>query len=329
MVAMDFEKQAIRPIDFLYSDKEKVNRRLECTAKVAHSQAARLRARFHSTPPSSCKISSARLSIEVWADDLYDELAYCRGVLHPTQGRVRILWLGRSGEQPVTKRLRGKRTVTGPGAGMRPEAERPKPPERRTLAEAIFGLVVAIAEVLGARNVELQPLDDGSGKLVRYYHGLGFELAEEQQSGLCWMEAMVETVSCLAPTEWLEGLVPASLDLPSWFHHRCCTVPPEPRASVRGYDPSLAQVASSPRGRSSLKAAKDVERSRTPERRPEPSRPSVEDKDANCSDEQQGGIEVTSLVQTEPKELQVVTLHERLALMRNRVKQRMVFACGA
>merc|ERR1740129_626207 len=102
-------------------------------------------------------VAIERCSIEVFAEDPFEELAYCRGMITPKLKRLRILWLGRTEERHAHDRVRGKRTVRGPCAGVTPEDQKPVPQnEVRTLPEAVFGLAAAIGELLGGDTVELQ-----------------------------------------------------------------------------------------------------------------------------------------------------------------------------
>jgi len=89
-------------------------------------------------------------------------------------------------------------------------------PIKRTVAEFILGLTVAIIQILGAEHVELQAQDDGSGRLVNFYKKAGFmEVKKEgdktRDSSLKqWtrMEGPASAVAQLAPEAWLVDLVP-------------------------------------------------------------------------------------------------------------------------
>mmetsp|Transcript_133431 Transcript_133431/g.231877 ORF Transcript_133431/g.231877 Transcript_133431/m.231877 type:complete len:463 (-) Transcript_133431:97-1485(-) len=158
-----------------------------------------------------------RCSIEVFVEDsAEEEIAYCRGIAIPGDERARILWLGRSEERAVHKSIRGRRIVTGRGVGeVRDEARRfPK----RTVAEAVFGLVAAISELFGISSLDLQALDNGSGKLVRLYEDLGFTQVSEGKDEAIWMEAPCRMIARLAPADWLEDLLPAGFHAQQWLH---------------------------------------------------------------------------------------------------------------
>lgn len=162
--------------------------------------------------------SIPKCSIEVWIEGCGVELAYCRGMVCMRDKKLRILWLGRSEERHVHQRVKGCRTVAGPGAGITDIKDRPtQPHELRTVSEAVFGMVVAIAELLGTVHVELQALDNGSGKLLQLYERIAFSKQVENLPGVPpWMEAAAPAVAALAPAEWLELLLPSSFVLLGW-----------------------------------------------------------------------------------------------------------------
>lgn len=180
---------------------------LEWVLPVRHSLFSRLRALLVATDTKDR--GSGKCSIEVWAEEEYgeetSELAYCRGMLCPREGRVIVLWLGRSNARTVHQRARGRRSVDVEGT-------------QYTLAEALFGIVGAIALLFGVKIVELQAKDNGSGKLVDLYLRVGFTKRPQAQGEILWMEAPINVVARIAPPQWLDNLVPSSFEARSWMH---------------------------------------------------------------------------------------------------------------
>lgn len=170
--------------------------------------------------------------IEVWAESTAtsEEVAYChttvrlnwlgRSQQEAGNPRARVHWLGRSQQRAVHSSVAGvrcvpRRKVAEPseGDGTAPVRDR----RRLTVAEALFGIAAAAAERLGAKALELQAMDNGSGRLVQLYLDMGFTKASQEPGEILWMEAPVEAASALAPEAWLRWLLPAALDGPRWL----------------------------------------------------------------------------------------------------------------
>eukprot|EP00401_Gymnodinium_catenatum_P006003 CAMPEP_0117493274 /NCGR_PEP_ID=MMETSP0784-20121206/19015_1 /TAXON_ID=39447 /ORGANISM="" /LENGTH=520 /DNA_ID=CAMNT_0005288125 /DNA_START=77 /DNA_END=1636 /DNA_ORIENTATION=+ len=136
------------------------------------------------------------------------ELAMCRAALPPNKAFAQVLWLGRSGGIPASASVRGQRVYgtawsgdvdTKGGAlagGLSAQGA------LVTAPMAILGVVAALALQCGCKRVELQPLDDGSRKLVRYFSGHSFETAPTSR-GVGTLHAATESLAlrCL-PSEW-------------------------------------------------------------------------------------------------------------------------------
>lgn len=186
---------------------------IEWTLRLRHSLANQLRARLLVTDTKDR--SAGKCSVEVWAEEDYGdervELAYCRGMVCPRESRAVVLWLGRSDTRPVHQRARGRRCVQADAQNNKANS-----PEY-TLAEALFGLVAAIASLFRVAILELQAKDNGSGKLIDFYLRLGFSKRPQAHGEILWMEAPIEVASRTAPSHWLAALVPASFDACTWM----------------------------------------------------------------------------------------------------------------
>lgn len=166
------------------------------------------------------RAAEEKCSVEVWAEGDGEsgpcELAYCRGMVRPRQWSVRILWVGRSSSREAHPDVRGVRgLLTPPEENHGPNSS----PTQHTVAEAMIGLVASVSRRLGAIDVELQALDNGTGKLVRYYKRLGFEKRPKTEGAMPWMEAPIQSVALFAPTSWVRNLPPAcgEFDVAQWF----------------------------------------------------------------------------------------------------------------
>ncbi|CAK0885351.1 unnamed protein product [Prorocentrum cordatum] len=173
-------------------------------------------------PGRAPKLAAApKCLIEAWAESTAgsEEVAYCHVTARLGHPRARVHWLGRSQQRAVHSSVGGVRCVPhgraaapSAGGGTAPVLDR-----RLTVAEALFGAAAAAAERLGAQALELQAMDNGSGKLVQLYLDMGFTRASQEPGEILWMEAPVETIAALAPEAWLPWLLPAALDGPRWL----------------------------------------------------------------------------------------------------------------
>lgn len=104
-------------------------------------------------------------------------------------------------------------------------------PTKRTVAEALLGLTVAILQILGAERVELQAQDEGSGRLVNFYERAGFtkvmndedRTPDSMRKQWTRMEGPASVVAQLAPEAWLVDLVPKDF-LPAKWTQQCTTI---------------------------------------------------------------------------------------------------------
>jgi len=193
---------------------------LKWSVQVSHAIVAFLHVRLVvSLGVLKASSSTPKCSIEVWAEDhsADGELAYCRSLVSCRKGRcARVLWLGRSSSRPVHERVRGLRCVRAGGLGAELRGKGGADYKQRTVAEAVLGVAMAIVELFGVETVELEAMDNGSGRLVQLYLDIGF--AKCQVPGdIIWMEAPVHVIAGLAPPAWLEELVPTEFDPTTWL----------------------------------------------------------------------------------------------------------------
>jgi len=169
-----------------------------------------------------------RCAIQVWVEGLHRDvrLAVSTGSVCPknSPGAAHVSWLGRLKEQP--ERCTGdswrfveppsKREADGAESGEAAKGHR----GRKTMAQAVLGMLAAIARMFGAKTVELGAEDNGSGKLIRFYSDLGFTargMMERNGHPELRMEAPIEVVAGLAPQAWFPGIVPPSFDAWPWL----------------------------------------------------------------------------------------------------------------
>lgn len=194
--------------------------------------------------------------LEVWAEDgrrhpKDRELAYCRGFFSTDSTSAAFIeWLGRSRGRPAHECVRGLRCV-------------PQLPEtvQRTVPQALIGVFAALAQRCGAAALELEPQDEGSGKLMQYYFNLWFE--EVPTPGKTkTMRAQTQALERLAPAVWVEQLVPPGFDMREWFNVRarithlpCSNYLRELAVSARRFEQCEVQrIARTPGPRSQLDA---------------------------------------------------------------------------
>eukprot|EP00930_Biecheleria_cincta_P084105 TRINITY_DN73596_c0_g1_i1.p1 TRINITY_DN73596_c0_g1~~TRINITY_DN73596_c0_g1_i1.p1 ORF type:complete len:406 (-),score=75.68 TRINITY_DN73596_c0_g1_i1:70-1287(-) len=152
--------------------------------------------------------------LEVWAEDgrrhpKDRELAYCRGFFFTDDTTAAFIeWLGRSRGRPAHESVRGLHCVPQLPASV-----------QRTIPQAIIGVFAALSRRCGATALELEPQDDGSGKLMQYYLDLGFEevLAPSKTRT---MRAQIQALETLAPAALVAQLLPSGFDMREWFNVR-------------------------------------------------------------------------------------------------------------
>jgi len=151
-------------------------------------------------------------NLESWVETgSGEEIAYCHGVYCPESKALALRWIGRSEGKSVHEQVRGQRCVNvGEAAGASPN---------RTIAEALIGLLSSLGEQLGARQLRLQALDTGSGKLVKFYAGLGFTAlplaADDDNVDMICND--LPSISSLMPPCWLVKLNLPESDLQTWL----------------------------------------------------------------------------------------------------------------
>lgn len=189
-----------------------------------------------------------RCAVEVWAEAAGGQerlrLATTTGAVCPKNdpNALRVCWLGRLKECPLEARGGGGteddawRYVDlaeeeadadaggGASAGDGTSAAWPRPARRRrSLAQALLGVLARVGALFGMGTVELGAEDTGTGKLIQFYLTLGFvpktSLGKMECAELP-MRAPLEAVAALAPKEWLAaGLLPGSFDAWPWLWH--------------------------------------------------------------------------------------------------------------
>merc|ERR1719375_882254 len=94
-----------------------------------------------------------------------------------------------------------------------------------TVSEAVLGLAAAILCRFGVGSIELEVMDDGSGRLAQWYANAGFSNIqrmvwqwERPRKGL-WMAAPAGPVAQqLAPRSWCQALLPEEFDAMEWMN---------------------------------------------------------------------------------------------------------------
>lgn len=161
------------------------------------------------------RLSAGRRSakVEVWAeDDAGEELAYSLVSTSAQHTCGRVHWLGRTMQREVHPLVRSRKNFV-PSGGLA-DVEDPEP-RMTTLAEALLGFTASMLLRLGCTILELQVMDDGSGKLFMFYSRLGFVRSASLDAH--WMEAPTKTIATLVPEKWLSDMVPKGFNLPSWL----------------------------------------------------------------------------------------------------------------
>lgn len=165
--------------------------------------------------------SCPRCAIEVWAEDGEGaRLVECRGSLCPDNSHMHVHWLGR--------RREALSQACGPGwnyvSGEEPLAHASSS-ERRTLAQALLGILASVGELFGMIIVDMEAEDNGSGKLIRFYEDMGLTRRPKKVQAL-WMEGPIKSVAQLAPQKWLLDILPEEFDAWNWLQRdaRDCQV---------------------------------------------------------------------------------------------------------
>jgi len=175
--------------------------------------------------------STPTCDIEVFADNEEGcELVYCHSLVHLRRPiEASLLWLGRTASRPVHESVRGNRDVSAGGCWSPRQGNKASPavlqPVMRTVAEAIMGVTLAIVHLLGAEQVELQAVDEGSGRLIKFYQEHGFVVQQKRNDRerdprrKTWtrMEGPTTVLAQLAPEAWLVGLVPDDFRPAEWL----------------------------------------------------------------------------------------------------------------
>eukprot|EP00930_Biecheleria_cincta_P039048 TRINITY_DN26855_c0_g1_i1.p1 TRINITY_DN26855_c0_g1~~TRINITY_DN26855_c0_g1_i1.p1 ORF type:complete len:209 (-),score=35.85 TRINITY_DN26855_c0_g1_i1:799-1425(-) len=192
---------------------------LRWTADVGHGVVERLDCQL--TPflggGRGCT-STPQVSIEVWALGVQsEELVYCHAkVMARVPCSAEVEWLGRSSHRPAAQRVRGLRCVAAPDSEAQGESVGTN---LMTVAEALLGLISALLCFFEVGMIELEVMDDGSGRLGNFYANLGFspvlhsnwETDKPRKS--LWMAAAAVTIAKKSgPSSWIQSLVPVQFD---------------------------------------------------------------------------------------------------------------------
>jgi len=171
-----------------------------CAWPVAWPEGARLEVALKVA--SSC----GKIDIDMRMLSAFDvELACARGALRVRPGALRVIWLGRSGAQPVHPSVAG-------------QARLPTKTQHQgvTPAAALLGAMGVLALAFACPTAEIVACDDGSGRLLQYLQRLGFDRASEEPdaaaagTGEPVAVSMRATCSALVegccPPEWVPEL---------------------------------------------------------------------------------------------------------------------------
>lgn len=172
-------------------------------------------------------------SLEVWAlGEQGEELVYCHAsVMHRLPSVAEVEWLGRTSHRAASSRVRGWRCVAAPNPtaasgnwALSASPQLPRADGWLTVAEAVLGLIAGLLCLFGVGIVELEVMDDGSGRLAQWYLNAGFkrvaqyDWARDIFRKSLWMAAPVSTLAQqYAPTAWLKALVPPDFDAQTWL----------------------------------------------------------------------------------------------------------------
>ncbi|CAK0896726.1 unnamed protein product [Prorocentrum cordatum] len=150
--------------------------------------------------------SCGKIDIDMRMLSAFDvELACARGALRVRPGALRVIWLGRSGAQPVHPSVAG-------------QARLPTKTQHQgvTPAAALLGAMGVLALAFACPTAEIVACDDGSGRLLQYLQRLGFDRASEEPdaaaagTGQPVAVSMRATCSALVegccPPEWVPEL---------------------------------------------------------------------------------------------------------------------------
>jgi len=195
--------------------RETVYWKLDLEHSLVASVHARLLARL--TSVNGC-LFIPRCQIEVWAEGKLllpsdgSELSFCRGFVDLNEPTAFVEWLGRRGGKPAHESVRGVGCFPNEQAGEG---------DPRTVPQTCLGLFAALAQLFGASRLELEPQDNGSGRLIQYYRAMGLEVAKlSSKLKVISMNGPIEGVAALAPSSWLPQLKPPDFDVGNWFMKR-------------------------------------------------------------------------------------------------------------
>lgn len=210
--------------------QEKAPRTLEWSLEVRHQAIKTLKvkldASIHPTKVWSDGQKCCACGISVWAEGSSSEssapttLVSCKSSLMPGTSRVHVGWLGRKNASPQEmERHKSWRFVEDSSA--QDQADTVSPKRKRTVAQAVLGLMAAIAGLYGMLTVELDAEDNGSGKLIKFYSDMGFRVVPNpprkkgEDIPMC---ASLQAIAKLAPVEWLRAIIPQDFDPWGWLY---------------------------------------------------------------------------------------------------------------
>mmetsp|Transcript_118129 Transcript_118129/g.329384 ORF Transcript_118129/g.329384 Transcript_118129/m.329384 type:complete len:551 (+) Transcript_118129:27-1679(+) len=108
------------------------------------------------------------------------EIVSAQGSVQLEQGRLSISWLG---VHPEHSYLRGQLAYYTLSRGQDGADDAPQSNGQVTIAVGILGVLAILGRWICSVIVELQALDDGSGRLIRYFRDLGFNAPAVKQGG--------------------------------------------------------------------------------------------------------------------------------------------------
>lgn len=198
-------------------------RKLNWEAHVCDGVVRRLRVQLVASVPRPSRAGEAMLccptcAVIVWADggEQSSELAICRARIctRVSDDILHLNWLSRQQERPQDVDVEDWHVLPELCvSGTEQLGEDPK-----TIAQGIMGLSAAIGKLLGARSIELNPEDNGSGKLVRFYKKSGFQSVPQPHKLMDpLMRAPIDVVANLAPAGWLQLIVPTTFTGQKWL----------------------------------------------------------------------------------------------------------------
>jgi len=135
-----------------------------------------------------------------------EELALAKSVVRLRQRTMRVLWLGRSRSRAVHSLIRGVSAYTSSeGLASCPRNDAAGEP-LITTAVALLGVLAGLASWFGTSVVQIRAVDDGTCKLLHYFHSLGFSPCSNDPESLAAPCYTLRKRCC--PCDWVDKLPP-------------------------------------------------------------------------------------------------------------------------